>query len=713
MSGGGGVVDEMNTAVPDREDRKNIRRKRIDKRNAKDDDNNSSLDANRNYTTTSGAQQVADSFLHLDRKKSKGLKDVTQSRIVIDKEEAQRRGKDEVLRRDRLTKLQREALTSAKANAAIEMKWAELLEKDIPQELHHEIKTQMDACQRVIVSKDDIITEFQKHLRAKDEEYVKNLRSQAEDVEHLLSRIRSEFGDLSAEYDKELEAIEDAYLSERDQFISEQSSEIDSLFETRKSNETNYKENKQKREDQCQREIEDLLTQGADKYNKLKIELEMNIQTLKQQLEEIKATYQLNTEKLDYNYRVLTELDVEKNAELARYKRRLTRLKDQLNFFVNKFHEMEISETKSNNDLTDDYRRLTSKYKNLQSKFRHFEVSDTHKYEEIWSMHDEEAKDMVDQLLKADKILTEQQLGMMWNMPADLSLLTGGMKGGVAPGTPAPIAEEHDDSKKKEKEGRKVSGARIRAMLKLLATEGSFMLNTAVQESIDSLPDEEADLSRAEAMLKVLGVKSEEKMAQLVNYFFSDTMQGDMVVAQRDRESSVEPIEGEHTFGIGIDMDPHDLVEVKTLLTPEDVIAACKTFIEDSSDAPIGGAAASDGATKRRQQAMKQYWDNLAQVVSDESIGIWKQLETDASKLQEIINRRSNAIASVDTLNVKNAKLKQLLNQYLGDRKNDMMQVPPAQTMRVRNVGKQKSSGAKTGGLKGKDPSSKLMSATQ
>jgi hypothetical protein len=73
--------------------------------------------------------------------------------------------------------------------------------------------------------------------------------------------------------------------------------------------------------------VEDLITSGADQYNKLKIELEMNIQALKQQLEEIRATYQLNTEKLDYNYRVLTELDVEKNAELARYKRRLNKLK--------------------------------------------------------------------------------------------------------------------------------------------------------------------------------------------------------------------------------------------------------------------------------------------------------------------------------------------------------------------------------------------------
>ena len=65
--------------------------------------------------------------------------------------------------------------------------------------------------------------------------------------------------------------------------------------------------------------MEALITKGADDYNKLKIDLEMNIQALKQQLEEIRATYQLNTEKLDYNYRVLTELDVEKNAELARW----------------------------------------------------------------------------------------------------------------------------------------------------------------------------------------------------------------------------------------------------------------------------------------------------------------------------------------------------------------------------------------------------------
>ena len=96
-------------------------------------------------------------------------------------------------RRNRLTKLQQEALASAKANAAIEMKWAELLDKDIPQELQKDIQSQMEACNAIISSKDELITDFQTQLRGKDEEYVRTLRQQSEDIDLLISRIRKEF----------------------------------------------------------------------------------------------------------------------------------------------------------------------------------------------------------------------------------------------------------------------------------------------------------------------------------------------------------------------------------------------------------------------------------------------------------------------------------------------------------------------------------------
>lgn len=695
----------------DKEERKKQRRNRIESRNNEDDDEDTGLGVRDEYGTKSGAQQVADSFIHLDRRKESGLRDVTKVRVEIDEVESKRRIGDESLRRERLTKLQKEAFSSAKANAAIEMKWAELLEKEIPQELHHEIKNQMDACQSVIQSKDDIIAEFQKQLRSKDEDYVKNLRQQAEDVEQLIQRVRSEFSELSHEYDKELEAIEDTFLDEREKLISEQCAEIEALFEKRKSNEIMYRDSKQKREEQFQKEIEELLTQGSDKYNKLKIELEMNIQTLKQQLEEIKATYQLNTEKLDYNYRVLTELDVEKTAELGRYKRRLTKLKDQLNMFVTKFHDMETADNKMNSELTEDYRRLTSKYKNLQGKFRHFEVSDTQKYEEVWNMHEEEAKDMVDQLLKADKILTEQQLGLFWAMPEDMSLLQEGMKSGT-PAVPQAPPEEAAEEGDGTVGGRKVSATRVRAVLKMIASEAGFMLNEEVNNSIESLPEDEAALVKAEGILKILGVKSESKMAALVDYFFGDTKEGGIVISQRDHESQIEEVDGEHQIA----QSPEDYIELRDMLTAEDVIKACKTFIEDVSDAPTGTAAnQSEGASKRRQQALKAYWDNLSQVVSDETVEVWDQLEKDCEKLGEIITRRAGAIQQVDSLTAKNAKLKRLLNQYLGDRKNDYMQIPPAQTMRVRDVGngKGKKLGSKTMTKGPGGGGNNLMSATQ
>jgi dynein regulatory complex protein 1 len=306
------------TSGTDAEERKKHRKMRVEKNTTTEVVSTDDMNEKDNMNCKTGGQQVTDSLYNLDRRKHTGLQDVTSIRVTTNDAESKRRIDDEDLRRGRLAKLQHEALASAKANAAIEMKWGELLDKEIPQELHHDIQVQMDSCNAIIRSKDELIADFQLQLRGKDEEYVRTLRQQNEDVDELIARIRREFKELQYAYDKELDAIEEAYFEERDRIISEHTSEIDGMFELRRNREVAYKETKQQSEEQYQLDVETLTTKGADDYNKLKIDLEMNIQALKQQLEEIRATYQLNTEKLDYNYRVLTELDVEKNAELAR-----------------------------------------------------------------------------------------------------------------------------------------------------------------------------------------------------------------------------------------------------------------------------------------------------------------------------------------------------------------------------------------------------------
>ena len=151
-----------------------------------------------------GQQQIANSLSHLDKKKSSGITSVTDIRVAADFRENQRRINEELLRQDRLQRLQEEAVRSGKQNAAVEMKWAELLDQNMPQELHKEILHQKSACADIISSKDGLIREFQQQLKSKDEEYVKALKQQADDIEEMLTRMRLEFKELQEEYEVEV-----------------------------------------------------------------------------------------------------------------------------------------------------------------------------------------------------------------------------------------------------------------------------------------------------------------------------------------------------------------------------------------------------------------------------------------------------------------------------------------------------------------------------
>ncbi len=58
--------------------------------------------------------------------------------------------------------------------------------------------------------------------------------------------------------------------------------------------------------------------------------METDIQTLEQHLESMRAAYQLNQEKLDYNYRVLLERDAENQATITQQKRKISKQRDLL-----------------------------------------------------------------------------------------------------------------------------------------------------------------------------------------------------------------------------------------------------------------------------------------------------------------------------------------------------------------------------------------------
>ena len=94
----------------------------------------------------------------------------------------------------------------------------------------------------------------------------------------------------------------------------------------------------------------------------------------------------MNTEKLDYNYRVLTERDSENSTTLQQLKRKQNKLKDVLSRVMAKYQETDERDKNENERLTEEYKRMTKAYRDLQLKFRHFEVTDRQKFDRVWQM---------------------------------------------------------------------------------------------------------------------------------------------------------------------------------------------------------------------------------------------------------------------------------------------------------------------------------------
>lgn len=74
--------------------------------------------------------------------------------------------------------------------------------------------------------------------------------------------------------------------------------------------------------------------QDYEEYTSLKRRLEAEGVALRQQLEEMRSVYQLNTDKLEYNYRLLAARDVESQNLMVQQKKKISKLQNQLTALI-------------------------------------------------------------------------------------------------------------------------------------------------------------------------------------------------------------------------------------------------------------------------------------------------------------------------------------------------------------------------------------------
>lgn len=657
-----------------------------------------------------GAQQIVDSQAFIEKLKYNTTDQVTSVRTETDDRENRRRIAEEHKRNERLFALRDEAIQSIEQNEIVERKWDDLTAIHMPQQLQQRIDEQRRRCNEILASKDALVKQFQLELKAKDEEYIKMLKREAEDVEALLSRMGQQTDALQKKCDEELEAIEAAHLEERSELLSNNRKEINSLFDKRRAMELQFMEAKEKMEEQYMQEISEMRVKDSEEYNKLKIKLETDIQVLEQQLQEMRATYQLNTEKLGYNYRVLLTRDMENTADLKTQRRRENRLKETLANHISRYKTSNQKFKSENADLTEEYMRATKQYKDLQKKFRHFQVADTSKYKQVWAMHEEEVRDQADTVLEADRIVTEQQLGLQWSPPAAaLSSIRTSADGHdqrhrstIAGATPSSTQLGGDGAQGEGEKapsgvastevGGRVRKEKVRRLMALIVAEASFLL----------LKDEKVleVRSQNEAVLRALQVHTDEEMDRLLTYFYAP-----------EGDGNEEMYEEDETIEMG---------DLGLRVRPDDVVRKIRQYMDDKSvagldgggmgaPATVGAATAVAGSTvgasktgddmdatgkssdmvaaRPSRSHETVFWEQMSNAIPERTTRVWLALEAGLQRYNQVLHDRSNLITEVETLREQNDELKGLLNQYLGAEVNAQLQVPPTQMIRLDTGG--------------------------
>jgi len=485
-----------------------------------------------------------------------------------------------------------------------------------------------------------------------------------------------QFVEMQTAYKEELGDIEEALLQERGALLASNRAEIQELFDKRSRLEQEFMERYLASVENYQQMLEALRVSDAEEYHILKIRLETDIQNLEQHLETMRATYQLNTEKLEYNYRVLVERDHENQATINQQKRKISRQRDILSGLKTRYAETERRYLDENMKLTDEYKRTTEQFKDLQGKFRLFEQVDTRKYAEVWGMKEAEVVGIVRQLLAADKVLHEQQLGWDWRPPSDAVFTVGGGAAAEARATDADVDEDAAAAAADAELAARLHDPRYAGALGMLCDEAGFLVDSKAQSMLEKLPRDEAGRVRAESILRALGIADGAAFDALMAALRPDST---IEMRAKGKGGPASGMLGGGADGSGGGGDAGN--EGELLVKPDDAIRRLKAYVEVEAPARAGtgisGPARAAGAARRAAEVEQEFWARMDKVISAKGSRVWAVLERQLERYHQLLVQRSSSLNEVESLQHQNNELRTLLNQYLGSRINSELVVPP------------------------------------
>jgi len=361
-------------------------------------------------------------------------------------------------------------------------------------------------------------------------------------------------------------------------------------------------------------------------------------------------------------------------------------------------------------------------------------------------MNDQEARNLAEKIMHADKVIHLQQLSIAWKPPSDpfFAFLSesnaaagdssykgadSATQGNSVMNQNTSIMDSQGGANQAQSKSELVDDQsvvtgnahdirdkyeKIKNVFKILIQECPYLIDDKAYEKCEGRSLKEQFSIKIDSIRKSLGIEAMQDVELLVDVLYS-------FQAYHDKEMEIQKAkwaaEDEEESGLPAENQPNPPADEKKPANGDDankdeeegekdpnkldldltlLVKGLQKFHKDREDIALQKGMLNVGKQKKKEKfadkaadaerekkKQKLYWERMTTILNDQKRSVWGALDKALAKYYQMLVDRQNLIEETGLLNQQNEELKTLLNQYLQAGVNQELQVPPTQVIRL------------------------------
>lgn len=200
---------------------------------------------------------------------------------------------------------------------------------------------------------------LRKEVRKNEEDYIQLVENCHKEYEDIVDTARIQSQELKTKASEFLRGVEQELMVMRQEVIKKNQEEVYNRFQYHEKAEASFLKRRTEEEEKKNARLRQLKQEKNREFFDLKIFHENEIQNHEKCLEDMKAIYQLNAEKLNYNFKVLSDKKDENTALAAVLKKKERFFLNLLKRKNDEFFAKDLEFRQSNKRLTEQSKKFT------------------------------------------------------------------------------------------------------------------------------------------------------------------------------------------------------------------------------------------------------------------------------------------------------------------------------------------------------------------